>query len=82
MRDDQIETLIFPRIITQIIHEAKIGFDEGLATKEGIDLAMKNGLNYPLGPFEWNSTIGNNLSNVLLTNLAKNKPYSPNRYTR
>lgn len=44
---------IHPRVITQIINEAYLALDEGLATKEDIDQAMHFGLNYPLGPIEW-----------------------------
>lgn len=44
---------IFPRTIVQIINEAYFALDEGVATKEDIDRAMKFGVNYPKGPFEW-----------------------------
>ncbi len=44
---------IFPRTIVQIINEACFALEEGVATKEDIDRAMKFGVNYPMGPFEW-----------------------------
>lgn len=44
---------IFPRTIAQIINEAYFAFSEGVATKEDINRAMKFGVNYPKGPFEW-----------------------------
>lgn len=44
---------IFPRTIVQIINEAYFALHEGVATKEDIDRAMKFGVNYPKGPFEW-----------------------------
>lgn len=44
---------IFPRTIVQIINEAYFALEEGVATKEDIDRAMKFGVNYPKGPFEW-----------------------------
>lgn len=44
---------IFPRTIVQIINEAYFALAEGVATKEDIDRAMKFGVNYPKGPFEW-----------------------------
>ncbi len=44
---------IFPRTIVQIINEACFALEEGVATKEDIDRAMKFGVNYPKGPFEW-----------------------------
>jgi 3-hydroxybutyryl-CoA dehydrogenase len=44
---------IFPRTIVQIINEAYFALDEGVASKEDINRAMKYGVNYPKGPFEW-----------------------------
>jgi 3-hydroxybutyryl-CoA dehydrogenase len=44
---------IFPRTIVQIINEAFYALGEGVATKDDIDRAMKFGVNYPKGPFEW-----------------------------
>ncbi|HXH74445.1 MAG TPA: 3-hydroxyacyl-CoA dehydrogenase family protein [Bacteriovoracaceae bacterium] len=44
---------IFPRTIVQIINEAFFALAEGVATKDDIDRAMKFGVNYPKGPFEW-----------------------------
>jgi hypothetical protein len=44
---------IFPRTIVQIINEAYFALDEGVAKKEDINRAMKFGVNYPKGPFEW-----------------------------
>jgi 3-hydroxybutyryl-CoA dehydrogenase len=46
---------IFPRTIVQIINEAYFALEEGVANKEDIDRAMKFGVNYPKGPFEWSS---------------------------
>jgi 3-hydroxybutyryl-CoA dehydrogenase len=44
---------IFPRTIVQIINEAYFALDEKVASKEDINRAMKFGVNYPKGPFEW-----------------------------
>jgi len=41
-----------------IINEAYYAVLEGTATREDVDLAMKLGLNYPFGPFEWSNRIG------------------------
>ena len=41
-----------------IINEAYFALGEKLTTAEAIDLAMKNGVNYPLGPVEWGEKIG------------------------
>jgi 3-hydroxybutyryl-CoA dehydrogenase len=42
-----------PRVICMIINEAYFTVQEGTATREDIDVAMKLGTNYPYGPFEW-----------------------------
>lgn len=44
---------IFPRTIVQIINEACFALEEEVASKDDIDRAMKFGVNYPKGPFEW-----------------------------
>jgi 3-hydroxybutyryl-CoA dehydrogenase len=50
--------LVTPRIICMIINEAYYTVEEGTATREDIDLAMKLGTHYPYGPFEWALKIG------------------------
>ena len=50
--------LVTPRVICMIINEAYFTVEEGTATREDIDLAMKLGTNYPFGPFEWAKKIG------------------------
>lgn len=55
--DDRVG-LVTPRIICMIINEAYYTVQEGTATREDIDLAMKLGTNYPFGPFEWCQRIG------------------------
>lgn len=43
----------FPRVLAQIINEAYFSYEDGLADSKDIDKAMRFGVNYPLGPFEW-----------------------------
>ncbi len=50
---DDCVGMVTPRIIAMIINEAYYTVMEGTATKEDIDLGMKLGTNYPMGPFEW-----------------------------
>jgi 3-hydroxybutyryl-CoA dehydrogenase len=50
--------LIAARPISMIINEAYFALGEEVSTKEEIDIAMKLGTNYPLGPFEWAQKIG------------------------
>lgn len=55
---DDCVGMVTPRVICMIINEAYFTFQEGTATREDIDLAMKLGTNYPYGPFEWCERIG------------------------
>lgn len=55
--DDRVG-LVTPRIVSMIINEAYYTVQEGTATREDIDQAMKLGTNYPYGPFEWCNRIG------------------------
>lgn len=50
--------MVTPRVICMIINEAYFTLEEGTASREDIDLAMKLGTNYPWGPFEWAIRIG------------------------
>ena len=50
--------LVTPRVICMIINEAYYTVQEGTASRDDIDSAMKLGTNYPFGPFEWAERIG------------------------
>jgi 3-hydroxybutyryl-CoA dehydrogenase len=50
--------LIAARVLSMIINEAFLTFNENVSTIEEVDLAMKLGTNYPFGPFEWAEKIG------------------------
>ena len=64
--------MITPRILCTIINEAYFTLEQGVSSREEIDVAMKLGTNYPMGPFEWSQKIG--LKNVhrLLDRLSRN----------
>ena len=55
--DDRVG-MVTPRVICMIINEAYYTVQEGTASRNDIDLAMKLGTNYPYGPFEWCEKIG------------------------
>ena len=61
--------LIAPRMVCNIINEARHVFRAGISSQREIDLAMKLGTNYPYGPFEWEDKIGADNINTLLTKL-------------
>ncbi len=69
---------ITPRVISMIINEAYLALEEGVSTREEIDIAMKLGTAYPFGPFEWGKKIGLNNIVRLLTRLSREKEqYAP-----
>jgi 3-hydroxybutyryl-CoA dehydrogenase len=49
---------IAARVVAMIINEAYFALGDGISSKNEIDIAMKLGTNYPLGPFEWAELIG------------------------
>ena len=55
---DESPGLISVRLFVSLIGEACDTLMEGVATKEDIDLTMRNGLGLPLGPFEMADKIG------------------------
>jgi 3-hydroxybutyryl-CoA dehydrogenase len=55
---DESPGLVLPRIICSLINEAAFAVGEGVASADTIDIAMKLGTNYPLGPIEWGKQIG------------------------
>lgn len=66
------------RIISLIINEAFLALQEQVSTKDEIDIAMKLGTNYPMGPFEWCNAIGNKNVHELLAKLSlTEKRYTP-----
>lgn len=69
---------VTPRVISMLVNEAYLALEEGVSTREEIDLAMKLGTAYPFGPFEWGKIIG--LQNIvrLLNRLSREKEqYAP-----
>ena len=50
--------LFLGRTVGSIVNEAVIAVQENVATPEDVDLAMRLGTNYPLGPIAWGREIG------------------------
>lgn len=73
--------MVTPRVIAMIINEAYEALQQGVASREDIDLSMKLGTNYPFGPFDWADKIGlSDLKKLLyaLENATNNSRYHPN----
>ncbi len=45
--------LVVARTLAMLINEACDAVQQGVCSEDGADLAMKLGVNYPRGPFEW-----------------------------
>jgi 3-hydroxybutyryl-CoA dehydrogenase len=66
------------RVVSAIINEAYLTLQEKVSSKEDIDIAMKLGTNYPMGPFAWATAIGVKNVYALLHKLAADQPrYTP-----
>src|SRR5205807_862654 len=50
--------LVFPRTWAMLVNEAAFALTEGVAEAAAIDLAMKKGTRFPMGPLEWADEIG------------------------
>ena len=50
--------LVLPRIMSMLANEAAFALAEGTADESTIDLAMKLGANYPIGPLAWLRQVG------------------------
>lgn len=60
---------IYPRTISMLINEAYYSLEDKLAEKEDMDTAMKFGVNYPMGLFEWSELVGARPIAMLLEDL-------------
>ncbi|MCK9480650.1 MAG: 3-hydroxyacyl-CoA dehydrogenase family protein [Bacteroidia bacterium] len=58
LRVDDRVGMVTPRVVCMIINEAYYTVQEGTASRSDVDLGMKLGTAYPLGPFEWAKKIG------------------------
>ena len=70
--------LIVARTVAMLVNEACDAVLQGVCTPEGADLAMKLGVNYPAGPFEWLEQIGANNLVALIDRLDRH--YRGERY--
>ena len=65
---------VSPRVISMIINEAAFMVNEQIADFQSIDLGMKLGTNYPMGPSEWLEAIGIEYIYTILQNLHHRNP--------
>lgn len=67
---------IVNRLLIPMINEASKIIDEGIATIEDVDMAMKLGANHPIGPLKLSDLIGNDITLAILTTLMDDKNIS------
>ncbi|WP_181795929.1 3-hydroxyacyl-CoA dehydrogenase [Streptomyces sp. WELS2] len=72
--------MIVARTVARIIDLAHDAVAKGVATEEDIDTAMRLGVNYPLGPFEWSRRLGRDFAFDILDEMHERDPsgrYAP-----
>lgn len=65
---------IVNRLLIPMINEAAKIVEEGLATIEDVDRAMKFGANHPMGPLKLSDLIGNDVTLAILNTLKEKNP--------
>ncbi len=73
--------LFLGRVVGSIVNEAVLAVHEHVATPEDIDLAMRLGTNYPIGPIAWGREIGGARVARILNRLAESegRQFAPDR---
>ena len=61
--------MVLSRMVAMLVNEASMLVEEEVADLEDINLAMKKGVNYPLGSLEWGELLGHNNVVEILENL-------------
>ena len=78
-RIDDAPGLAVMRTVAMLVNEAAdIVAARRRCSSDAVDIAMQNGVNYPLGPFGWASLIGIGTIHTVLTNLAAH--YGEDKY--
>ncbi|MBI4495028.1 MAG: 3-hydroxybutyryl-CoA dehydrogenase [Chloroflexi bacterium] len=75
---DPLAVALAARLVATLANEAALALQEGVASREDIDAAMKLGTAYPHGPLEWADQVG--LPLVVRTLEALQQTVSPERY--
>lgn len=77
-KDEKLGTEILNRVLVMLINGAADALFLNVATKEDIDLAMTNGVNYPKGLLKWADELG--IKNVLFQLETLFEEYGEDRY--
>ena len=63
--------MIVARTISMLINEASSTVTNGVCDEYSADIAMENGVNYPIGPFKWADKMGIDNCLTILNNLEE-----------
>jgi 3-hydroxybutyryl-CoA dehydrogenase len=77
-RIDDVAGLVVMRTVAMLANEAADAVTQGIANARDVDVAMRNGVNYPRGPLSWADAIGLGHVSAVLRNLAAH--YGEDRY--
>ena len=69
--------MVLTRTVAMLVNEASLLVQEEVADAAGVNLAMRKGVNYPVGPLEWGEQWGWNSVVETLDNLRQ---LNPERY--
>jgi len=67
---EDVPALVVLRTAAMLCNEAADVLNQGVASSADIDLAMRKGVNYPLGPLEWTDELGQGVILQALDHLA------------
>ncbi|MCL5665694.1 MAG: 3-hydroxyacyl-CoA dehydrogenase family protein [Candidatus Thermoplasmatota archaeon] len=74
----EVPGFLVNRMLVPLMNEAAIMLDEGVASAEDIDLSMKIGAGFPMGPLELADMVGNDI--VLDVQEVLHKEYGDDKY--
>jgi len=66
------------RTVAMLANEAADAVNQGVATAADVDMAMRKGVNYPLGPLEWADELGLEIVQTVLMHIGAH--YGGERY--
>ncbi len=78
---ENVPGLFLGRTVASVVNEAAIAVQEGVASPEDVDTAMRLGANYPIGPIAWGREIGGARLMRILKRLARDEgeAFAPHR---
>jgi len=79
-RLDDVAGLCVMRTVAMLANESADAVTQGIASARDVDLGMRNGVNYPIGPLAWADAIGLSHVDRVLRNLEAH--YGDPRYRR